>query len=267
MQRRRVGRHRPNERGATSLETGIIVAFIALIAVAALTSVGNSAGGEDIETANEALGEGTIVEVSPDSDHSTTAGSGAPTAGTGAGGSSGAFGSAAQGVSNSGLSGGITSDLSIGGYWNTHTTGQWLGGEWEVVSGTVDAFKSHDHRYEMNVDGQFIDLNGNNAGHIRRTLTVIPGAHYNLSVDIGENPSCGHGPSPDVKRMQIIWNGQVLSELDVDVPPTTVETYTVKVPPSIGAEATLEFKSMLDGYCGPMIDNPTLTYVPNRADS
>ena len=267
MERRRVGRHRPNERGATSLETGIIVAFIALIAVAALTSVGDSAGGEDIETANEALGEGTIVEVSPDSDHSTTAGSGAPTAGTGAGGSSGAFGSAAQGVSNTGLSGGITSDLSFGGYWNTHTAGTKLGDDWLVVSGSVDAFKSHDKRYEMDVPGQFIDLNGEGAGHIERTVDVIAGAHYNLSVDIGENPACGKNvppeESPDVKRMEIRWNGTVISTLDVDVPSKRIETYTVKLPPSDSNKATLGFASLKPGKCGPMIDNPTLTYIPN----
>ena len=263
MQRRRVGRHRPNERGATSLETGIIVAFIALIAVAALTSVGNSAGGEDIETANEALGEGTIVEVSPDSDHSTTAGSGAPTAGTGAGGSSGAFGSAAQGVSNSGLSGGIDAPEIDGDRWNTYWGGEPLGDDWVVVSGSVDAHAADTHRgFDFAADGDYIDLNGYGAGHIARTVDVLPNKVYNLSVDIGENPGGPHR----VKQMQIIWNGTVISTLNIDVPRGELETYTVQLPMTVSSTATLEFKSIdmgVDSRQGPVIDNPTLTYIPN----
>ncbi|MEM9201907.1 MAG: hypothetical protein AAGC53_09610 [Actinomycetota bacterium] len=240
------------------METAFLVGLIAIAAATALSGVGGAVGGEDIETANDALGE-EHVAVNPGSDASTTAGNGALSAGTGAGGSSGALGYAIEGITQTGLGGGFSSDRTVGGYWNTHFAGQTIGGEWDVVSGSVDAHLDHNGAFDMSVDGQFLDLNGHGAGHIRRTVDVIPNAHYNLSIDIGENTAGG----PAVKQMEIIWNGQVVSTLDVDVPNGEVETFTVRLPPSAAAEGVLEFRSLLPSAHGPVLDNPTFTYIPD----
>ena len=162
-------------------------------------------------------------------------------------------------MSNTGLEGGFKSNTSIGGYWNTHSAGQMVGDEWEVVSGTVDAHLDHNGKFDMSVEGQFLDLNGHGAGHIKRTVEVLPNAVYNLSVDIGENVYGG----PAVKQMEIIWNGQVVSTLDIDIPAEQVETFTVQLPATTGGTGTLEFRSPLGSAHGPVIDNPTLTYIPN----
>ena len=242
---------RSRQRGASSVETGIAIALIALVATAALTSFGRNAGGEDIDTAAEAIGnEPTKINATnPDG----------PSAGNGAGGNTGIFGSTAEGVSGTGLKGGFESESSVGGYWNTHHAGQMVGEEWEVVSGSVDAHLDHDGRFDMSVEGQFLDLNGHGAGHIRRTVDVIPDAHYNLSIDIGENVYGG----PAVKQMEVIWNGQVVSTLEIDLPAEDVKTFTVALPPFSGDEGVLEFRSLLGSAHGPVIDNPTLTYIPD----
>ena len=144
--------------------------------------------------------------------------------------------------------------------WNTYEAGEPLGDDWFVVAGHVDAHAADTHQgFDFAVEGDYIDLNG--AGHIERTVDVIAGAHYNLSVDIGENPG-----GPPVKQMQIIWNGTVISTLNIDVPRGELETYTVQLPMTVSSTATLEFKSIdmgVDSRQGPVIDNPTLTYIPN----
>lgn len=231
-----------------------MVAVIGLTAYAGLSSLGGSAGGEDIDTATEALGEEPVLvdESAPDT----------ATAANGAGGSSGALGSAAVGVSNTGLEGGFTSNPEIGGYWNTHRTGQIVGGEWEVVSGSIDAH--HEQVWDrtgidVDVEGQFMDINGTGPGHIKRTVDVIPNAQYNLSIDVAENSWGG----PAVKTMEIIWNGEVISTLQVDLPKAELKTFTVKIPKSDVSQGVLEFKSKNSSAHGVMFDNPTLTFVPD----
>ncbi|MEM9201906.1 MAG: hypothetical protein AAGC53_09605 [Actinomycetota bacterium] len=241
------------------MEMGFMISLIVLGAATALSGVGSAAGGEDIETANEALGDERI-SVTPGSEASTTADGTSPTAGTGAGGSSGSFGSATEGITSTGMSGAFHSDPSIGGYWNTHHAGNTVGDDWEVVSGSVDARVDHNGRFDMAVEGQFMDLNGHGAGHVKRTIDILPNAHYNLSVDIGENVYGG----PAVKRMQIIWNGEVVSTLDINIPAEEIETFTVQLPPLPTEQGVLEFKSLLGSAHGPLIDNPTLTYIPDR---
>ncbi len=259
MTLRALSKPRRIDRGASSLETGLFVALIAITATAALTSFGRSAGGEDIDTATEALGE-EHVDVNPGSDASTTADGTNATASTGAGGNSGALGAAAVGVSNTGLGGTVGGEEVDGDYWNTHWPGDMIG-DWEVLAGSVDVHAEETHRFNFDVEGEFIDLNGYGAGHIRRTVDVLPDAHYNLSIDIGENPG-----GPAVKQMEIIWSGQVISTLDIDVPRGEIETFTVQLPKTVSDEAVLEFRSLLGSNHGPVIDNPTLTFIPNRDD-
>ncbi len=239
------------ERGASAIETGFLFAMIAVVAIGALSAVGTSTGGEDIETATLAMG-GEAVDVNEDSPDTATASNGA-------GGSSGSFGSAAVGVSNTNSNVAFQTP-SNGSYWNTRFAGEKIGDDWEVVSGSVDAQTSHNGNFDFGIEGQFMDLNGHGAGHIRRTVDVIPGAQYNLSLDIGENADGG----PDVKQMEIIWNGVVVSTLDVDLPRNENKTFTVQLPPSLTGEGTLEFRSTKSSAHGPVIDNTTLTLIPNR---
>ncbi|MEM9521801.1 MAG: hypothetical protein AAGA37_21005 [Actinomycetota bacterium] len=250
---------RQHDRGATAMETAIMVGLIALVAAAGLSGVGRSAGGEDIETANEALGE-EAVEISQGSEASVTADGTSLTAATGAGGSSGALGYASEGVSNTGLGGVFGGENIAGDHWNTHWPGDTIG-DWEVLAGSVDVHADESHRFNFDVEGEYIDLNGYGAGHIRRTIDVIPDAYYNLSVDISENPG-----GPAVKQMEIIWNGEVVSTLHIDVPRGEIETFTVQLPKTVSGEGVLEFKSLLPSNHGPVIDNPTLTFIPNRDD-
>ncbi|MEM7339840.1 MAG: hypothetical protein AAF467_14395 [Actinomycetota bacterium] len=250
---RRVSPGARSERGVSGAEMALLLAVVALGAVGGLTVVGGSlGGGSDLDTASAALGEEAVLI-----DENTADGA---SAGSGAGGSSGVFGGAAEGVSGTGLDGGFTSDPEVGGYWNTHRPGEFIG-EWEVVAGSVDAKVTHSASFGLgDEDDQFMDLNGSNAaGHIRRTVDVFPDTEYNLSVDLGENTYGG----PAVKSMEIIWNGEVISTLEVDLPSSNeLKTFTVRLPPSSTGEAVLEFRSLHGGSYGVLIDNPTLTLVP-----
>ncbi len=161
------------------------------------------------------------------------------------------------GVGLTGLEGGFSSDSSVGGYWNTHSPGALIGDEWEVVAGTVDAQVEHSSLFTFGVEGQFLDLNGGNAGHIRRTVTVIPDTAYELTFDLGENVYGG----PAVKQMEVIWNGVVIATLDVDVPQHQLQQITLAIPATSGTEGVLEFKSLLPSAHGPILGNPQLMPV------
>ena len=158
-------------------------------------------------------------------------------------------------VGVTGLEGGFQSDASIGGYWNTHGAGAVIGDEWEVVSGSVDAQVEHSSRFDYDVDGQFIDLNGGNAGHIRRTVSLVPNTPYVLTFDLGENSYGG----PAVKQLEVIWNGDVIATLDVDVPALELEQISLPIPAGDATTGVLEFKSLLGSAHGPVIGNPLLT--------
>lgn len=245
----RVG-HRPHEeRGAGLLEYSLLVALIAMVVMGAVHGIGIFLGGLDNEEAHQALG-GDPVTV----DENTASG---PSAGNGAGGQSGAFGEAAEDISQTGLQGGFESDHSVGGYWNTHRAGSFVG-DWEVVSGSVDARVNDRGPFDLAIEGQFMDLNGTTGGHIRRDVSVIPETPYNLSIDLGENVFGG----PAVKQMEVIWNGQVISTLNVDLPNNELRTFTVQVPESATSDAKLEFRSLHGSAHGVLLDNPTLTLVP-----
>ena len=250
-------RRRATERGASSLEMGLMLVLVALVAVGGIRALGLTAGGEDIDTASDALGD-EAVRIDADTEQGLSSNAGA-------GGSSGAFGSAASGVTGTGQQAG-NSGFDHGddsGYWNTRSTGQQIG-DWTVTSGTVDARTTHDSRFNQDeiADGNFMDLNGGGPGSVERTLDVIPGADYNLSIDLGENSYGG----PAVKTMAIEWNGEVVSTLEVDLPPNTLRTFTVKLPPSADPNARLSFRSLNTSAHGVLIDNPTLTLIPVRAD-
>ncbi|MEM9521805.1 MAG: prepilin-type N-terminal cleavage/methylation domain-containing protein [Actinomycetota bacterium] len=161
------------------------------------------------------------------------------------------------GVGLSGLEGGFQSDTSVGGYWNSHGAGQLVGDQWEVVSGTVDARIEHSSSFNYTVDGQFMDLNGGSAGHIRRSVTLIPDTAYNLTFHLGENVWGG----PAVKQMEVIWNGTVLVTMDVDYPAHTLELITIPIPAQASPDATIEFRSVLSGAYGPVLGNVLLTPV------
>lgn len=152
-------------------------------------------------------------------------------------------------------SGGFTSDLDIGGYWNTHGNGSVIGGEWEVVAGTVDANITHSNGFNYPVSGQFFDLNGGSAGHVLRAVNVIPNTPYTLTVDVGENVYGG----PAVKQMEVIWNGAVVATVDVDVPQHVVESRSFTIPPTASGNGVLEFRSLLGSAHGPTIGNAVLT--------
>lgn len=233
------------------MEMTALLAMIALVAIAALRSLGGSVGGQDVDTATEAMSEETTTI---DADTEKTA-----SAANGAGGTSGTFGDAATGVSNTGLAEAFDGNEGSG-YWNTHSAGTSIG-EWEVLSGSIDASTTHSGAFNQDdqIEGNFIDMNGHGAGHIRRSVEVIPDTTYNLSIDLGEN---GYG-GPPVKTMEIIWNGQVVSTLEVDLPQHETRTFTVQLPPSATGDGVLEFRSTNSSAHGVLIDNPTLTLISN----
>ncbi len=245
-------RGRRRERGASTIEAAFLVALIAMVAIGGLRAVGASIGGEDIETANEAMADETVV-VNSDTEKTSSASNGA-------GGNSGTFGSAATGVSNTGLAEAFEGNEGAG-YWNTHWPGSFIG-EWEVLSGSVDASVTQSGSFNQDdqIEGNFMDMNGSGSGgHIRRTVDVIPNTTYSLSVDLGEN---GYG-GPAAKSMEIIWNGQVVSTVEVDLPHHETRTFTVQLPASASADGVLEFRSLHGGSYGVLIDNPTLTLISN----
>ncbi|MEM8924826.1 MAG: hypothetical protein AAGD35_15085 [Actinomycetota bacterium] len=244
-----------DERGVSAMETALIVALIAIVAVGGLRSVGSSVGGgDDLDQASEALGE-EVVDINSDTADS-------PRAGSGAGGSSGAFGSAAGGVVGTGdqSGGGFDIDYDDGG-WNTHRAGQSFG-EWTVESGTVDVKVDARRGFDYGGTGNVIDMNGSRyAGRISRTYNVVPNVAYNLSVDVGENTYGGAA----AKMLAIEWNGERISTLSIDLPQNTFKTFTVQIPPSPTGEATLTFQSLIDNSSyGPVIDDPTVVLVPRR---
>ncbi len=247
-----------NERGASNVEMALILVLVAVVAVVALTGIGRSVGGEDSDTASEALGYSDPVSIDGSTERTETAANGA-------GGRSGVIGNAAatsSGGSSQGASGAAGStafeiDDEDDGVWNTHRTGESFGG-WTVVSGTIDATVNYRGPFDLDNASNFIDMNGWGAGHIERTVDVIPGQTYNLSVDLGENSYGG----PAAKTLEIIWNGEVVSVLKVDLPRDETRTFTVKLPSSTTGEATLGFASKNTSAHGVLLDNPTLTLIP-----
>ncbi len=250
------------ERGATSVEMGLIISLIAVIALGALMAVGRTIGGDDSSsTVNQALGS---EPVSINGSTEKTA-----SAANGAGGSSGVLGNAATVSANSGsgnsLAGGsvtgeatsFTIDDADDGSWNTHRTGDSFGG-WTVVSGTIDATVNYRGPFDLDIASNFIDMNGWGAGKIERTVDIIPNQTYNLSIDLAENAYGG----PDVKTLEILWNGEVISLLEVDLPRDETRTYTVQLPAVAANEAVLSFASKNGSAHGVLIDNPTLTLIP-----
>ncbi len=233
-----------------------MLALVALVAIGAIRALGGAVGGEDVDTANEALGE-EVVTV----DEDTTNG---PSANNGAGGSSGALGSAASGVRNTGQQAG-SNGFDHGedtNFWNTRWPGDKIG-DWTVTSGSVDARVDEKGPFDIEVDGNFMDMNGHGPGRVERTVEVIAGADYNLSIDLGENSFGG----PAAKTLAVEWNGVRISTLEVDLPNNVTRTFTVKLPPSDSSEATLAFQSLNYSAHGVLIDNPTLTLIPVRAET
>ncbi len=138
--------------------------------------------------------------------------------------------------------------------WNTHSAGQTMDG-WEVVSGNVDGNHNNHGPVAIPVAGQFIDLNGGTAGHIRKTVSVAPNTDYTLTMDLAENVWGG----PAVKQFEIIWNGVVVDTVDVDLPANTAIVYSISLPGSPSNQAVLEFRSLHGSAHGPLIGNPILS--------
>lgn len=248
-----VGQLSLRERGAAAVEVALLLAGVAVVGLLGVEAIGGAVGGENIENATAAFSEDPS-QVNSDTDDS------GPSAANGAGGSSGVFGSTAEAVSRTGLEGeaGFDSNPEVGGYWNTHRAGSRVG-EWDVVAGSVDARVSQSSAFNFAVDGHFMDLNGSGAGgHIRRNIDVVPNQPYNLSIDLGENVYGG----PSVKSMEVIWNGQVISTVEVDLPRHELRTFTIALPESADGAGSLEFRSLHGGSYGVILDNPTMTLNP-----
>ncbi len=247
-----------------------MIALIAIVCFGAVRSFGRSAAFEgegSVEDATLALSDPETVTV--------TQGSTQRSGGSGAGGSgSGPSGGAGSGapVFNQ-ITGAIQSTQLADGSFEDgeeRVVGTYSAGTnvlaWTVVAGTVD---SHAVEYAgFGSQDRVLDLNGRTAGAVSQDIAITPGVGYSLTFLAAENVNCG----PAVKTMAVEWNGQVISNVEVDLPQGGVEEVTINLPPSASTTGTLTLRSTTlpgpqgprnlgptDSRCGVQVDVPSIS--------
>ena len=137
--------------------------------------------------------------------------------------------------------------------------------DWTVVSGDVDYIGT----YWQASDGQrSIDMTGDTPGAIRQTIPTIAGALYTVSFDLSGNPACG----PSLKTLNVDTGGAPNTfTYDTAVHGNTL-TDMMYEPMSFDFTATgtstpLTFTSLTPGFCGPALDNVSVTQeLPSTKD-
>jgi len=252
------GNTRLTERGSATMEAGLIMALIAMVALVGISRLGRTIAYSEetsVDDATVAMGGEAPAEGGEDLGEEVTinSSSGSVVTSGNAPRSNPVFNHAAAAVqapdvADSGFEDGSTR------VWTNYEAGETIGA-WTVVEGNVD---THDTvRYQFGQDRRAIDLNGFNPGAIEQTIGVIPGVGYTLTLDVSEN-QCG----PASKDMGIDWNGERISTVTVDLPKGEYRTYQVQLPPSTTDKGTLTLRGLNGANCGVQVDEPSIALDP-----
>lgn len=136
---------------------------------------------------------------------------------------------------------------------------------WTIDGGSVDVQSSA--RWSAQDGLQSVDLTGVTTGGIYQDLNTQPGKTYHLSFWFTGNPElAGAGGGPFIKMMKLSWGGSAVATLSVDVTGKTNfnlgwTEYSYDLVAN-AATTRLQFDSLTGGFSGPMLDDLSVTPVP-----
>jgi choice-of-anchor C domain-containing protein len=133
---------------------------------------------------------------------------------------------------------------------------------WTVERGTVEIVSG---RYWQPAEGnQSLDLNGifDQIGTIYQDIATKPGQRYRVRFAFSGNPEGGW---PKMKSFRVDWDGQAVTTLSFDTTGQTNSNMGWRhhefVVTASGATSRLRFESLTPTFCGPVLDDITVTPV------
>jgi choice-of-anchor C domain-containing protein len=133
---------------------------------------------------------------------------------------------------------------------------------WIIESGTVEIVGPY---WQAAEGSQSLDLNGifEEIGTIYQDVTTVPGRSYKIRFAYAGNPECG--PTVAVKSFQVFWEGAQVSAIQFDTTGKSVTNmgwqYYESVVTASGNSSRLRFKSTSPSFCGPTLDDISVTPV------
>ncbi len=138
---------------------------------------------------------------------------------------------------------------------------------WTTEQGTVEIVAS---TYWESAEGsQSLDLNGieDFIGTISQDIPTTPGQHYRIRFALAGNPEGG----PDIKSLKLSWTGKELEQLRFDVTGHSKTNmgweYHEYVVYASSDTSRLRFQSTSAGFCGPALDDISVTPIDPFASS
>src|SRR6266536_771045 len=131
---------------------------------------------------------------------------------------------------------------------------------WIVESGTVEIVGPY---WQAAEGSQSLDLNGifEEIGTIYQDIPTVPGQSYRIRFAYAGNPECG--PTVAVKSFQVFWDGAQITALQFDTTGKSVTNmgwqYYESVVTASGNTSRLRFKSTSPSFCGPTLDDISVT--------
>ena len=126
---------------------------------------------------------------------------------------------------------------------------------WTITKGSIDVIGS----YFKCAHGHCLDLNGNNLGAIRQTITTEAGKSYRLTFELSANPSCG-----EPKKTLRVTAGSQSKSFVVMAKPTIPWTKRTWDFTADADKTALAFESTgSDSACGPLLDSVSVTLLPD----
>src|SRR6266545_3162494 len=136
---------------------------------------------------------------------------------------------------------------------------------WTVENGTVEIVGP----YWQSAEGsQSLDLNGTfeNIGTIYQDVPTVAGQSYKVRFAYAGNPECGSTVA--IKSFKVLWNDAEFASLQFD---TTGKSFTnmgwqyyESVVTASSSTSRLRFKSTSPAFCGPTLDDISLTPVNSQ---
>jgi Flp pilus assembly pilin Flp len=134
---------------------------------------------------------------------------------------------------------------------------------WSVASGTIDIHGSHNAAAD---GGNSVDLNGSGRGSLMTSVDASGGEEMVLTFDVAENTTCGPDVKQMTISYngQFVSTQQVNTIRPMSDPGW--QRRSVTLPASASGEGQLIFASGNDSNCGVMIDNVNVQPRPPRSD-
>jgi choice-of-anchor C domain-containing protein len=149
--------------------------------------------------------------------------------------------------------GGFDQGADPGGF-KTFSKGDKFPG-WTIAKGSIDEIGT----FFKCAHGRCLDLNGNNLGAIRQTITTEAGKSYRLTFELSANPQCG-----EPKKTLRVSAGSQSKSFTVLAKPTIPWTRRTWDFTADADKTALAFASTgKDSACGPLLDSVSVTLLPD----